>query len=151
MNPLNSIGRGLIAAMPVCLVVAAIIFVRANAIESAESAAVGLGGDTAIGWVGTWTIITLAFGVVATATYDHLSLRREWNGMQYLSFALSLAIVLSAVAFLRMYEGEMHPFRIEYSALNFAYAFGFGCMVPALTAVPRAQRAIVGRTGQTTQ
>jgi hypothetical protein len=133
MNPLDTVRRGLIAAVPVCLVAVAIILLRADAIEStANDSPVELGGATDIGWIGTWTIITLAFGVVATAAHDYLTQRWGWTGAEYLSFALSLAVALSAVAFLKIYAGEMHPYRIEYSALNFAYAFGFGCAVPVL-------------------
>ena len=134
------------AAAPVCLVVAAVIFLRTGTIENTETAAVGLGGVTALGWVGTWTIITLAFGVVATAAYDHLSQKRGWNGIEYLTFALSLAVILSTLAFLEIYSGEMHPFRAEYSAFNFAYAAGFGSLIPALSTASPGKRPLVSRT-----
>ncbi len=150
MNPTEAIRRGLIAAVPVCLVVMAIILARANAIEGANTGpATGLGGDTAFGWIGTWIMLTLAFGVVAAAAYDYLAMRWGWNGNDYLSFALTLAIALSAVAFLRVYDGDMHPFRIEYSAFNFAYALGFGYAIPRLTGV--AVRKVVARAGQAAQ
>ena len=151
MNPLNTIRRGLIAAVPVCLVVVAILLIRADAIENAKSAAIGLGGDTATGWIGTWIIITLVFGVVASSVYDYLSTRWGWNGSEYLSFAVSLAVALSALAFLQIYAGEMHPFRIEYSALNFAYAFGFGCAIPVLTATHSRKRTIGAKASPTSQ
>jgi len=151
MSSLDTIRRGLIAGVPVCLIVAAIILVRTDAIESADIEAVGLGGQTAAGWVGTWTIITLTFGVVSTAAYDYMSKKWGWNGSEYLSFAVSLAVALSSVAFLQIYSGEMHPFRAEYSAFNFAYAFGFGCAVPILAAGHSDQKIVGAKRNQTTQ
>ena len=152
MNPMDAVRRGLIAAVPVCLVVVAIIIVRADAIEaSAADVQVGLGGQTATGWIGSWIIITLAFGVVAVATYDYLSERWGWNGNEYLSFAVALAVSLSALAFLKMYDGEMHPFRFEYTALNFAYAFGFGLAIPLLTRADVRHNGIKTRAGRAPQ
>jgi len=152
MNPLNAVRRGLIAAVPVCLVVVAIIMVRADSIEtSAADVPAGLGGQTATGWIGTWIIITLAFGVVAASVFDYLSERWGWNGNEYLSFAAALAVSLSALAFLNMYDGEMHPFRFEYTALNFAYAFGFGCGIPLLTRTDTGVKIVKTRAGQTPQ
>jgi hypothetical protein len=152
MNPLNAVRRGLIGAMPVCLVVVAIIMVRADAIEaSAADVPTGLGGQTAMGWVGTWVIVTLAFGVVSASVYDYLSEGWGWNGNEYLSFAAALAVSLSAIAFLKMYNGEMHPFRFEYTALNFAYAFGFGVAIPLLSRADAREKVIKTRAGQTPQ
>jgi|GEM_PF-1176577 len=133
MDRMSTIRRGLIAALPVCLVATTVILLRADAIEAATGGSENeLGGGSATGWMVTWTIITLAFGVVSTAAFDYLVKEWDWTGAEYLSFALSIAVALSALAFLRVYSGEMHPYRIEYSALNFAYAFGFGCAVPTL-------------------
>lgn len=152
MNPLNAVRRGLIAAVPVCLVVVAIIIARADSIEtSAADLPAGLGGQTASGWIGTWVIITLAFGVVAASVFDYLSERWGWNGNEYLSFAVALAVSLSALAFLKMYDGEMHPFRFEYTALNFAYAFGFGFVIPLLTRTDTDVKVVKTRAGQTPQ
>ena len=152
MNYLDSVRRGLIAALPVCLIVTAILLVRADDIEKAVAGVpVGLGGTTIEGWIGTWIILTMAFGVVATAAYDYLSMRWGWNGNEYLMFAGAMAVALSALAFLRIYNGEMHPFRIEYSALNFVYAFGFGIAVPVLFHAPNVERAARTRTGQAPQ
>lgn len=134
MNPLDTIKRGLVAAVPVCVVVAAVIVVRADAIEAATGAAVSIGGLTVSGWIGSWTIITLAFGVAATGVHDYLRRAWGWSGTEYLVFAMSLAAALSALAFLRIYNGEVHPFRIEYGVFNFAYAIGFGYAIPVLTA-----------------
>ena len=152
MYPLNAVRRGLIAAVPVCLVVVAIIMVRADAIEtSAADVPAGLGGQTATGWIGTWIMVTLAFGVVAASIYDYLSERWGWNGNEYLSFAVALAVSLSAIAFLKMYNGEMHPFRFEYTALNFAYAFGFGCTIPLLSRTDTREKVAKARACQTPQ
>ncbi len=148
MNPMTAITRGLIAAVPVCLVVVAVVLVRAGTIEGTDLEAVGLGGDTVVGWIGTWVILTLAFGVVATTIYDYLARSWGWSGNDYLSFAVMIAIGLSAVAFLKIYSGEAHPFRIEYSAFNFAYAFGFGYAIPALSAARSSGRLLLRGAGQ---
>ncbi len=152
MNPLDSVRRGLIAAAPVCLIVVAIILVRADQIENAATLApVGLGGPTAEGWIVTWTIITVAFGVVATAAFDYLAQRWSWTGNEYLSFAVALAVSLSALAFLKIFNGEMHPFRIEYSALNIAYGFGFGIDIPMLAHDQHLARPAGTRASETLQ
>ncbi len=151
MNPSESIRRGLIAAVPVCLVVVAVIMLRADQIEQQSTdAAVGLGGETVEGWIGTWIIVTLAFGVVAATVFDYLSERWEWNGNEFLSFAAALAVSLSALAFLSIYAGEMHPFRIEYAAFNFAYALGFGIAVPVLSREPYFEK-VGAKSGQALQ
>lgn len=126
---------GLIAAIPVAIVSALIILARAGNIASvvqanANTAGFGPGGVGA--WIGTWTIIALAFGVLATWAYSFLNGKFGWGQAQYLGLALGLAAVLTVLGYMKLYGGEAHPYATEWLGLNFAFGAGFGYLVPAL-------------------
>ena len=125
---------GLIAAVPVAVACAVLLFVRADVIDDVkdEGPALGFSSDGVVCWVLTWAAITLAFGVAAALVYDRLSSRWDFGPSQYLFLAIVVAVTLSAMLFVRIYEGETHVFRVEYTAMNFIYAVGFGTLVPWL-------------------
>lgn len=126
---------GVIAGIAVAVVSALIILLRAGSIaavvqSNANTAGFGSGG--VLTWIGTWTVISLLFGVVATWTYGFLSGRFGWGLPQYLGLALTLAAILTVLAYLKLYGGEAHPFATEWLGLNFAFAAGFGYLIPTL-------------------
>jgi len=129
------IKTGLIAAVPVAIVCALFLLVRADAIKEevkSDIKAVGFSGQNPLAWIGLWSVIAIAFGVFATWVYTFLVSHWNWGPTQYLTLAAVLATVLSVLAFLKIYNGEMHPFRYEWIGLNYAFAVGFGYLIPRM-------------------
>lgn len=126
---------GVIAGIAVAFVSALIILLRAGniaAVVQSNADAVGFGSGGLLTWIGTWAAISLVFGVVATWTYGFLGEKFEWGLPQYLGLALALAAVLTVLAYMKLYGGQAHPFATEWLGLNFAFAAGFGYLIPTL-------------------
>lgn len=126
---------GVTAGIVVAIVSALVILVRAGniaAVVQSNANTVGFGSGGVLTWIGTWTVISLVFGVVATWTFGFLSGRFGWGLSQYLGLALALAAGLTVLAYLKLYGGEAHPYATEWLGLNFAFAAGFGYLIPTL-------------------
>ncbi len=126
---------GVAAGIPVAIASALIILLRAGniaAVVRSNANAVGFGSGGPLSWIGTWTLISVVFGAVATWTYAFLSDRFGWGLPQYLGLALVLAAGLTVLAYLRLYGGEAHPYAAEWLGLNFAFAAGFGYLIPTM-------------------
>ncbi len=126
---------GVTAGIAVAIVSALIIWLRAGsiaAVAQSNAGAVGFGSGGLPAWIGTWAVISLVFGVAATWTYGFLSGRFGWGLPQYLGLALGLAAALTVLAYLKLYGGQAHPYATEWLGLNFAFAAGFGYLVPTL-------------------
>lgn len=126
---------GVTAAIPVAIVSALVILVRAGNIATvvgANANAVGFGSGGLGTWIGTWTVIALVFGVLATWAYSFLNGKFGWGQAQYLGLSLGLAAVLTVLGYLKLYGGEAHPYATEWLGLNFAFGAGFGYLVPTL-------------------
>lgn len=126
---------GVTAGIPVAIASGAIILLRAGHIAAAGETSVntvGFGSGGLPAWIGTWAVVSLVFGIVATWAYGFLSGRLGWGLLQYLGFALALATVLTVLAYMRLYGGEAHPYATEWLGLNFAFAAGFGYLIPTL-------------------
>lgn len=126
---------GLIAGIPVAIVSALIILLRAGDIAAAGQAnanAVGFGSGGLLTWIGTWAVVSLVFGVVATGVYGFLSGKFGWGLSQYLGLALALAAGLTILGYMKLYGGQAHPYATEWLGLNFAFAAGFGYLIPTL-------------------
>jgi TRAP-type C4-dicarboxylate transport system permease small subunit len=133
MELIEMIKRGLIAAVPVAIVCALFIWARSGAIaEEVRSGipTVGFSGQNPIIWIGAWAAIAFVFGVLASWGYDYLSTSWNWGPVHYLALAVGLAIVFTVLGFLKIFGGQEHPFRYEWIGLNFAFAIGFGCLIP---------------------
>lgn len=126
---------GVTAGIPVAITSAVIILVRAGNIATVGQGngnAVGFGSGGPLAWIGTWAVISLVFGVAATWVYGVVSGRFGWGLPQYLGLALGLAVVLTVLAYMKLYGGEAHPYATEWLGLNFAFAVGFGYLIPTL-------------------
>ena len=126
---------GVTAGIPVAIVSAVIILLRAGniaAVGQANANTVGFGSGGLVTWIGTWAAVSLVFGVVATWAYGFLSGKFGWGLPQYLGLALALAAGLTVLAYMRLYGGEAHPFATEWLGLNFAFGAGFGYLIPTL-------------------
>jgi len=134
MDTFGLVRVGLLAAIPVAIVSAIFIIVRMDAIraESQSAASPGFGGDNVLSWVGMWTAIAFVFGVFAAWVYDFVSNNWGWGMPQYLAVALILGVVLTVLGFLKIYGGQSHPYAVEWIYLNFAFAVGFGYLIPTL-------------------
>lgn len=126
---------GVIAGIAVAIVSALIIWLRAGNIATivqtnANTAGFGAGGLGS--WIATWAVVALVFGVLATWVYDVAATKWAWGMPQYLALAVGLAVVLTVLGYLKLYGGESHPFATEWLGLNFAFAVGFGYLVPTL-------------------
>lgn len=132
---MDMIKAGLIAAVPVAIVCALFIWARSDAIKKEVDSGfqvVGFFGHNPISWIGAWTAIALFFGVLATWTYTYMSSNWNWGPMHYLALAVILGIGLTLLGFMKIFSGQMHPFRYEWIGLNFAFAIGFGYLIPIL-------------------
>lgn len=134
MDMFGLVKVGLLAAIPVAIVSAIFIIVRMDAIrtESQSAATPGFGGDSVLKWIGMWTAIAFVFGVFAAWVYDFMSSKWGWGMPQYFAVALILGVVLTVLGFLKIYGGQSHPYAIEWIYLNFAFAIGFGYLIPTL-------------------
>jgi len=135
MSILDLVRVGLLAAIPVAIVSAIFIFARTDAIRvenQSANAGAGFGGGSVLGWIGMWTVIAFVFGVLAAWVYDFVSNKWGWGMPQYLALALVLGVVLTVLGFLKIYGGESHPYAVEWTYLNLAYAIGFGYLIPTL-------------------
>lgn len=135
MNFGDIVRVGVIAGIAVAIVSALIIWLRAGNIgtivqTNANTAGFGAGGLGS--WIATWTVVALVFGVLATWVYDLAATKWDWGMPQYLALAVGLAVVLTVLGYLKLYGGESHPFATEWLGLNFAFAVGFGYLVPTL-------------------
>ncbi len=135
MELMSVIRTGLIAAIPVAIVCALLILIRTGAIHQQIDVGIqtaGFSGHNPLVWIGTWAAIAIVFGIVATWTYGYMSLHWNWGQMQYLALALVLAVGLSILGFVKIFNGQAHPFRLDWIGLNFAFAVGFGYLIPRL-------------------
>ncbi len=129
---------GVLAGIAVAVVSALFIWLRAENIAAvvqtnADAVGFGSGGSGNLGtWIGLWVAISLVFGVVATWVYDFVATKWNWGMAQYLTLAMGLAVVLTVLAYLKIYGGHSHPFATEWLGLNFAFAAGFGYLIPSL-------------------
>ncbi len=137
MELISMIKTGLIAAVPVAIVCALLIWGRSSAIHQEVDGGmqvVGFSGHNPIVWIGSWVAIALVFGVAATWVYGYMSSHWNWGPMPFLALALVLAVVLTMLGFLKIFNGQPHPFRYDWIGLNFAFAIGFGYLIPWLVA-----------------
>lgn len=135
MELFGLIRTGLIAAVPVAIACALFIWARASAIhEEVDSGlqVVGFFGHNPIAWIGVWATIAFVFGIGASWVYDYMLTNWNWGSVQYFAIAAILCIGLSLLGFLRIYNGQEHPFRYEWIGLNSAFALGFGYLIPKL-------------------
>ncbi len=126
---------GVIAGIAVAIVSALIIWMRAGNIAAAAAAnpnTVGFGFSGLGGWIVLWTVISLVFGLLAAWVYDFVATKWNWGMPQYLGLAVGLAVVLTVLAYMKIYGGQSHPYAAEWLGLNFAYAVGFGYLIPTL-------------------
>ena len=80
-----------------------------------------------------WIGISLFVGVLAVWVYGFVTSNWSWGTHEYLIFALGLALVLSVLAFLPLYEnGKGHILAVPYTILNFVDAIGFSLIIPRL-------------------
>lgn len=135
MELVDVIKTGLVAAVPVAIACALFIWARSGAIgEEMKSGmdVAGFSGQNPISWIGTWTAIAFVFGVFASWGYEYLSSNWNWGPTHYLALAVALAIGFTVLGFLKIFNGQEHPFRYEWIGLNFAFAIGFGYLIPRL-------------------
>lgn len=137
MDFVDMLRVGVIAAIPVAIVSAIVILLRADHILAASqgnTGTVGFSGTSAVGWIGMWTLIAVVFGTFAAWVYQFLASRWSWGLPQYLAVAVVLAAVLTVLGFLKVYGGQSHPYAVEWAGLNFAFGIGFGYLIPVLAA-----------------
>lgn len=135
MDLMEIIKTGLIAAVPVAIVCALFIWVRTDAIHKEVDSGlqvVGFSGHNPIVWIGAWIAIAFAFGIAASWVYDYMSTNWNWGLLQYIMLAAIMCVVFTILGFLRIYNGEEHPFRYDWIVLNSAFAIGFGYLIPTL-------------------
>ena len=128
---------GVLAGIAVAIVSALIIWLRAGNIQEVAQAnpnTVGFGAGGLAGWIATWAVIAVVFGIVATWVYDFAATKLSWGLPQYLGLAVGLAVVLTVLGYLNLYGGQSHPFATEWLGLNFAFGVGFGYLIPTLAA-----------------
>lgn len=126
---------GVTAGIVVAIASALVILLRAGSIAAvAQSNAntVGFGSGGLPAWIGTWAAVSLVFGVAATWVYGFLNGRFGWGLPQYLALAMAFAVALTVLAYLKLYGGQAHPYATEWLGLNFAFAAGFGYLIPTL-------------------
>ena len=135
MDFVDMLRVGVVSGIPVAIASAVVILLRADSIlaaSRANPATVGFSGTSVAGWIGLWAAVSLAFGVAAAWVYGFLAGRWDWGLVQYLALAVVLAVVLTVLGFLKLYGGQSHPYAVEWAGLNFAFAIGFGYLVPVL-------------------
>ncbi len=135
MDLMGLIEAGLIAAVPVAIACIVFILVRSDAIDSEVDKGMkvlGFSGHNKMSWIASWTVIAFVFGIFASWVYSYTMTTWNWGPIQYLALALVLAVGLTVLGVLRIYNGKQHPFRYEWIGLNFAFAIGFGILVPIL-------------------
>jgi hypothetical protein len=127
MEPMNleMIKSGLMAG-------AAVAAVSGLAVMALSTVVGDLRTDALV-FAGKWAGIALAFGVVAAFAYSFVRTQWAWGGEEYLLLAVALAAVLTAMEFLPIYGPQaLAPHWQAYAVLNFAFALGFGHLVPRL-------------------
>ncbi len=137
MDFVDLVRVGVIAAIPVAIVSAVIILLRAQnilALIQGNPGTAGFSGTSVFGWIGTWTVVAMVFGVFATWVYGFLAGHWNWGLPQYLILAVVLAAGLTVLGYLKLYGGQSHPFATEWAGLNFAFGVGFGYLIPMLAA-----------------
>lgn len=84
-------------------------------------------------WIGTWIAVSMVFGVLCAVGFSYVSTNFNWGIREPLLLAIGLAITLTVLAYMPLFEfSRFAPYAHLYSALNFAFALGFGYAVPKL-------------------
>ncbi|HSV42522.1 MAG TPA: hypothetical protein VLH13_03825, partial [Methanomassiliicoccales archaeon] len=132
---LEMIKNGLMAGIPVAVVCGIIIFALGSTIYSEAIALgeVGTKNDILGNWMFRWAAISLVFGVLATAAYSFLRTNISMGPLGFLVLAIAMATVLTVMEFVPIYgDKKFAPYWETYALFNYAYAIGFGSLIPRL-------------------
>lgn len=136
MFSLETVRTGLMAGALVALLSSVLILVLSGyVVQQARDLGESFGGQQGLllRWIGTWVAVSMVFGVICALGFAYVSSNFGWGVREPLLLAIGLAAALTVLAYLPLFEfSRFAPYAHLYSALNFAFALGFGYAVPKL-------------------